>query len=146
MKYAPNTNLVTRSGFALALSLAIWFPVLARSAEPAGEMNMAEPKEMKCCQEMKDQRQKMMAEMKAQDAELAAQVAEMNRAPADKKLDLVAAIVTRLVEQRAAMNARMEKMHGEMMKHMPMGGEAPSQHPMMRGMDEKPADAQTGQK
>jgi hypothetical protein len=146
MKHAPNTNLITRSGFVLALALTIWFPVLARSAEPAGEMKMAEPKEMKCCQGMKDQRQKMMAEMKSQDAELTAQVAAMNSAPADKKLDLVAAIVTRLVEQRAAMNTRMEKMHAEMMRHMPMGGEEAPEHPMMRGMDEKPVEAQTGQK
>ncbi len=146
MKHAPNMSLVTHSSLALALALAIWFPVQARSAEPAEQPKMTEPNGMKCCQEMTEQRQKMMAEMKAQDAELTAQVAEMNRAPADKKLDLVAAIVTRLVEQRVAMNARMEKMQAEMMKHMPTCGEGAKPHPMMRGMDEKPTERQEGQK
>ncbi len=146
MKHAPNTNPVTRSSLALALALAIWVPIQARAAEPAEQPKMTEPKGMKCCQEMTEQRQKMMAEMKAQDAELTAQVAAMNGAPADKKLDLLAAIVTRLVEQRVAMNARMEKMQAEMTKHMPMCREGAEHRPMMRGMHDKPAEPQEGQK
>ena len=89
---------------------------------------------------MKKQKEKMMEEVKAQDAELAAHVAKMNSAPEDKKLDLVAAVVTHMVEQRIAMNARMEKMHAEMMKHMmqhmQMGKESMSQCPMMKGMND----------
>ena len=42
----------------------------------------------------------MMSNWKDQDAELDKLVAEMNSAPADKKLDAVAAVVTKLVEQR----------------------------------------------
>jgi len=145
MKHAPTTNLVTHSRLALALALALWLPLQARSAEPAQAKGTMEAKGMKCCEETKEQRQKMMAEMRAQDAELTAQVAAMNSAPADKKLDLAAAIVTRLVEQRVAMNARMEKMHAEMMQHMPMGGEDAPEHPMMKDMDEKPATPQPGQ-
>jgi len=40
----------------------------------------------------------------------------MNIAPEDKKLGLTAAVLTQMVEQRTAMNARMAKMHEEMMK------------------------------
>ncbi|MDP3177209.1 MAG: hypothetical protein Q8M76_04845, partial [Spirochaetaceae bacterium] len=47
------------------------------------------------CQEMLEQKQKMMAEMKEQDAALGEQVASMNSAPKDKKMDLLAAVVTR---------------------------------------------------
>ncbi len=148
MKNPTNTNLVTRLTLALALALAIWFPIQAKSAEPAGEKKMTAAKMMECCQEMKAQRQKMMAEMKAQDAELAAQVAKLNSAPEDQKMGLMAAVITQMVEQRTAMNARMEKMQDEMMKHMmqhmQMGGESMSQCPMMKdmgGMDEKSAGA-----
>lgn len=64
---------------------------------------------------MMEMHQAMLAEMKAQDAALADKVAEMNIAPGEQKINLLASIVTTLVEQRAAMTARMEKMQGGMM-------------------------------
>jgi len=134
VKNKTHTNLVICSSLALALGLAIWSPVQAQSAQPAEPKMIMEAKTKECCQGMKEQKQAMMAEIKAQDAELAAQVAQMNSAPADKKLTLLAAIVTRLVEQRTAMNARMEKMHGEMMQNMQMGKDSMSKCPMMKGM------------
>ena len=146
MKNQTNTNLVIRSSLALALALAIWSPVQARSAEPAEGKMMTEAKMMERCQAMKEQKQKMMAEMKAQDAELTAQVAKMNSAPEDKKMGLMAAILTHMVEQRIAMDARKAKMEEEMMKHMmqhmQMGKESISQCPMMKGM--KDMDGKSG--
>jgi len=53
---------------------------------------------------------KMMSNWKEQDAELDKLVAEMNSAPADRKLDAVAAVLTKLVEQRKAMHEHMQKM------------------------------------
>ena len=47
---------------------------------------------------------------KDQDVELDKLVAEMNSAPADKKLDAVAAVLTKLVEQRKTMHEHMQKM------------------------------------
>ena len=81
----------------------------------------------------------------------------MNSAPENKKLGLMATVVTHMVEQRTAMNARMEKMHEgmmqHMMQHMQKGKESMSQCPMMKGMkgmDEKSAadhkEHQAGQK
>jgi uncharacterized protein (DUF2336 family) len=94
-----------------------------------------------------------MEDMKAQDAELTEQLIRMNSAPEDKKLGLIAAVVTRMVEQRTAMNARMAKMQEEMMQHMmehmQMGKGSMSQCPMMKGMkdmDEKSGDAQKERK
>jgi hypothetical protein len=143
MSIKTNTNLV-RSLIALTLALAIWSPVQMQAADPAAGKMMTEGKMKECCQAMKAQREKLMAEMKAEDAELAVQVTAMNSAPDDKKLTLLAAIVTHMVEQRSAMNARMEKMQGQMMghmmQHMQMGKESMSQCPMMEGMknmDEK---------
>lgn len=68
----------------------------------------------------------------------------MNSAPENKKLGLMAAVATRIAEQRTAMNVRMEKMHSgmmeHMMQHMGMGKDSMAQCPMMKGMgdmDEK---------
>src|SRR5664279_2066453 len=148
MKNQSHSNLLVRSSLALTLALVLWVPVQAQSAAPAeGKMmtdsKMTEPHHAmtESQQAMLQRHQAMMADLKAQDAELTAQVAKMNSAPADKKLDLMAAIVTRLVEQRTAMNARMGMMHDEMMEHKGMGKDSMSEHPMMRGMDEKPGDA-----
>jgi hypothetical protein len=144
MKKQTNTNLVIRSSLALALALAIWSPGQARSAEPAEGKNMTEATMMERCQEMQEQKQKMKEDMKAQDAELTEQLTKMNSAPEDKKMSLMAAVITHLVEQRIAMDARKAKMEEEMMKHMmqhmQMGKESMSQCPMMKGMkamDEK---------
>jgi hypothetical protein len=68
----------------------------------------------------------MMSNSKDRDTELDKLVADMNSAASDKKVDAIAAVVTKLVEQRKAMRERMEKrmtMDGkEMMKmrHMMM--------------------------
>jgi hypothetical protein len=159
MKKQTNTNLAIRSSLALALALAIWSPVQARSAEPAdGKMMMegkmmTETNMMQRCQAMKEQKQKMKEDMKAQDAQLTEQLTKMNRAPEDKKVGLMAAVLTQMVEQRIAMDARKAKMEDEMMQHMmqhmQMGKESMSQCPMMKGMkgmDEKSGDAQKEQK
>ena len=146
MKKQTHTNLLIRSSLALALALAIWSPVQARSEEPAEGKKMMEGKMMERCQAMKEQKQKMKEDMKAQNAELTEHVAKMNSAPEAKKVGLMAAVITHLVEQRITMDARKAKMEEEMMKHMmqhmQMGKESMAQCPMMKGMkgmDEKSA-------
>jgi rubrerythrin len=135
MKNQTRTKLVIRSILALALALAIWSPFQSSSAGPAEEQTMMRARMKEHCQTMKEHKENMMAEMKAQDADLTAQVVRMNGASDDKKLDLLAAVVTHMVEHRTAMTARMEKMHGEMMTHMMQhlhtGGGPMSQCPMM---------------
>ena len=144
MNKQKYTNIIIRSTLAIALVLIIWSPLQSQSAEPVAGEKMTEAKMVVRCQEMKEQKQKMMAEMKAKDAELTAQVAKMNSAPADKKIDLIAAVVTQMVEQRTAMHMRMEKMQGEMMQHMmqhmQLGKESMLKCPMMQGMDHKTMD------
>jgi hypothetical protein len=49
-------------------------------------------------------------QLEGPDAELDKLVAEMNSAPADKKLDAVAAVLTKPIEQRKAMHEQMQKM------------------------------------
>ena len=76
---------------------------------------------------------KMMSNWKEQDAELDKLVAEMNNAPADKKLDAVAAVLTKLVEQRKAM-------HGQMQKMMAVNEKGMGMCRMMMGMDKEGDD------
>jgi hypothetical protein len=168
MKKQTHTNFLIRSSLALALAMASWLPIAATAADKpmkpmkGGEhqmmlnkVNTKQPVDgkmmMQRCEAMKEQKQKMKAEMKAQDAELTEQLAKMNSAPDDKKVGLMAGVVTQMVEQRIAMNARQAKMEEEMMQHMmqhmQMGKESMAQCPMMKGMkgmDEKSADAHKG--
>jgi hypothetical protein len=148
MKNQTNTNLAIRSGLALALAMAIWSPVRAQAPEPAEGKKMTEAAMMERCQGMKEQKQKMKEDMEAQNTQLTGQLAEMNRAPKNKKMDLMAAALTQMTEQRIAMDARKAKMDEEMMQHMmqhmQMGKESMSKCPMMTGMkdmDAKPAGA-----
>jgi hypothetical protein len=99
--------------------------------------------------QMKEQKQKMKEDMDAQNTQLTEQLAKMNSAPEDKKMDRMASVITLMVEQRIAMDARKAKMDEEMMQHMmqhmQMGKESMSQCPMMKemkGMDEKSMGAE----
>ena len=92
---------------------------------------------MEHCQKMKQQKQDMKADVKAEDAQLTEQLANMNRAPDDQKTGLMAAVLTHMVEQRIAMDARKaqmeEAMMHHMMEHMQKGQKSMSECPMMEG-------------
>ena len=138
MKHQSNTSLFICSILTAAMALAIWSPYQARSAEPVDAKNTMQGKMMDACNQMKAQKEKIKEDMKGQDAELTEQIAKMNSAPEDKKLGLMAAVITHMTEQRIAMDARKAKMEEEMMKHMmqhmEMGKESMAQCPMMKDM------------
>src|SRR5664279_769361 len=144
MKNQTNTQLVVCSSLALILALALCSPIQAQSAQTAEEKTPTAAAMMERCQEMKEQKQKLKEDMKAQDAQLTEQLANMNRAPEDKQMGLMAGVLTHMVQQRIAMDARKAKMEDEMMQHMQMGKESMSQCPMMKSMkdmDENPVGA-----
>jgi hypothetical protein len=118
MKNKTNRSLLIGSILTVALAVAIGSPVLSQSARPAEGKAMMEGKMMEHCRALMAEKQKLLADMKAQDAELTKEVAQMNSAPVDKKMNLMAAVITRMVEQRTSMNLRMEKMQEAMMQHM----------------------------
>ena len=74
----------------------------------------------------------IISNRKDQEAELDKLVADMNSAPSDKKVDAIAAVVTKLVEQRKAMHEGMQKMMTEGGKDMMKMGRMMM---MMRMMD-----------
>lgn len=138
MTHLTHLKFFAYPALALALVVGAWASSQTPSTRPADTKPAADGQMAEQCQALKEQKAKMIASMKADDVELTAQVAKMNSAPADKKLDLVASVVARMVEQRAAMTPRMEKLDADMMKHMmqhmQMGKESMSQCPMMKDM------------
>lgn len=132
MKNKTSPIVVTCSSLALASALILWTPVQAQPAtatpgstpsssvrpsspstnttSPSASGSKAGDRPGAMGHDMRDAHRKMQDQSKAEDAALAAQVAAMNRAPDDRKVALMAAIITTLVDQRAASNARMEAM------------------------------------
>jgi hypothetical protein len=99
---------------------------------------------------MKARKEQMWKDIQAQDAALTEQVAKMNNEPQDKKMGLMAGVITRMVEQRSAMDVSMEKMQGQMMTHMMQhiqtGQGSMSPYPMMKemkGLAKQPMTAPT---
>ena len=93
--------------------VAATLPLAAIFGEDSGKTEATDQKQQQSSDmmEMKDMgKGPMMSNWKEQDAELDKLVAEMNSAPADKKLDAVAALVKKLVEQRKEMHEQMQKM------------------------------------
>lgn len=129
MKKQRKSIPLVRSSFALAL----WTPFQERSAEHANLRNR--------CREMKEQQRKMNEDMKAEASELARYVARMKRVPEEKKVDLMNAFLTHMVERRIAMDGRQARLQEEMMKHMIqhmlMGKESMFQCEVICGMDDK---------
>ena len=139
MKPHMQSTCLTRASFAVALALSLGLPQPAHTDETGdGEIKGDDAKMMERCQQMKEHKQKMTAEIKAQDKELSEQAARLNRAPETARVELLTALVTRLVEQRSSMDADQARMDEEMMRHMmqhmQMGKESMLQCPMMKGM------------
>ncbi len=111
-------------GLAGIMALGLWASVSAQAADPNEEMyrseeakeegQMMEPGAAEMPAEMGQQKQGMRAKLRAQDAELAEHVAQMNAAPDVEKVGMMAALLTKMVEQRAEMHAHMEVMQENM--------------------------------
>jgi hypothetical protein len=129
----------------LAIFVAAALPLAAITAEDSSKTEATDQKQeqgtdMKDMKEMKGMMGKcqMMSNLKDQDADVDKLVAEMNNAPADKKLDTVVAVLNKLVEQRKAMHEQMQKMMSgndkqgmgmcRMMMGMDMGGDHSGDH------------------
>jgi hypothetical protein len=98
----------------LATLIVATLPLTAIVAEDVGKTETTDQKQEQSSEMMGMKgmmgKGQMMSNWKDQDAELDKLVAEMNSASADKKLDAVAAVLTKLVEQRKAMHEQIQKM------------------------------------
>ncbi len=80
---------------------------------------------MNCCQmmgmhkgDMMQWHQKLMEKFKAQNDELEKLVSDMNAATGDKKMDAMATVINKMMEQRKTWYADMEAHHQKMMDWM----------------------------
>jgi hypothetical protein len=121
---------------------AATLPLATIVAEDAGKTETTDQKQGQSSEMMGMKgmmgKEQMMSNWKNQDAELDKLVAKMNSSSADKKVDAVAAVVIKLVEQRKAMHEQMQKMMSanekdgmgmcRMMMGMDMSGEHSHHH------------------
>ena len=133
-----STNVFIRPFLASAVAVACILTASSiQAADTASGAAMTTGSMAEQCKSLQAHKQQMLAETKAQDAALSEQVAQMNSAADDKKLGLLAALVTRMAEQRIARNAHMATMSDDMMKHMvkhmQAGKESMQECPMMSG-------------
>ena len=142
----PMTRLI-RSGFAIAWALSICPLIPLQAAELSDGKAMTELDMMASCEEIIAQKQKMQADQRAQEAELTAQIATMNSSPDDKKVALMAAVITHMTEQRITMDGRKAKTEENLMQHLMqhvcMGKDSLSKCPMihtLKDIDEKRSD------
>ena len=154
-----STNIFIRPFFAVAVALAcVMTTQNVKAAEPTNGGAMTAGTMLEQCKEMQAHKKQMMADTKSEDTALSEQVAQMNSAADNKKVALLAALVTRMAEQRIAKHAHMatmdDKMMKHMMQHMQMGKDSMQACPMMKemsmnemkGMDDKSAAPVKNQK
>jgi hypothetical protein len=138
MKHYSPASLILRSCFALSVALTLWSPLRAQPVEPMDMKMKPDGKMMADCQEIMAKKEKMAADMKAQDAELTEHVAKMNRATGAEQTKIMAAVVTHMLELRISTDAQRTKMETAMMahmaEHMKMGADGMAGCPMMKGM------------
>lgn len=105
---------ITCAGLSLALAGAVALPVSAGAASNGSPAKSVKTTEQR--QEFRAMHEKMLAQAKAEDAALEKMVAELNKAPEVKKVDLEAAILTKLVAQHHQMLGQWESLHARMMQ------------------------------
>ncbi|MDB6108601.1 MAG: hypothetical protein JWR69_351 [Pedosphaera sp.] len=116
-------KMIKSSVLMVALAVGASVPAGAQPSTPTTNDTSGTNMWMQHRQQMKAMRQQLKADIKAQDDELQQLVTQMNSAPADQKVDAIAAVVSKLVEDRLATHQEMEAMHTNGMGgHMHMGG------------------------
>ncbi len=99
-------------GLSLALLTGVGLPISAWAASSDSSAKCTAMKGTR--KELRAMHEKMLAQAKADDAALEKMVAELNKAPEAKKVDLEAAILTKLVAQHHQMLGEWESMHARM--------------------------------
>jgi transcriptional regulator with GAF, ATPase, and Fis domain len=105
---------IAAGGLSLALVGGIGLPVSALAAgNTCSDQNC---KMMEHTQAIQSLRGKMLVQAKAEDAALEKLVAELNKAPQAKKVDLEAAILTKLVAMHHQRLGEWETLHARLME------------------------------
>jgi hypothetical protein len=103
-----------RRSFVIVVMLLMAVPfAFAQMGKPA-----APKSDMSGCEAMMKKHEAMQKQMGEMDAKLQTLVGEMNGAQGSAKIDKMAAVITEIVAQRAAMQKQMAELQPEMMHHM----------------------------
>jgi hypothetical protein len=105
---------VTIGGLSLALLGAIGLPVSAQAGVNNGCGKTCPMAQHRA--ELRALHKKMLTQARAEDAALERMVADLNKAPEAKKVDLEAAILTKLVAQHHQMLGEWESLHARRMQ------------------------------
>ena len=114
-------KMIQQSSLACALAAAFWVPGPLQAAEAQPNASQDQTNTAFVCQQFLAMQQKLQAESTAQDDELRQLVAQMNSAAPEQKIDAVAAILNKLVEQRLASHQRSQAIEGRVLQHLMQG-------------------------
>jgi site-specific recombinase XerC len=103
---------ITVGGLSLALVAATGLPISARAADNETKGKACTAKEH--WQAMRGEREKMLKEAEAEDAQLQKLIAQLNAAPEAQKTDLEAQILNKLVAHHHQMVTEWKSMHDRM--------------------------------
>lgn len=119
MTTKASKKTISHSSLALALALVFTFaaPHVTFANSPKEGAMMTPVKNDEHRLSLLEHHEKVMAEMKAQDAELEKQLAAIKTAPDEQKMDLMVALLSSMVQQRAAMHENMATMMDDMSKN-----------------------------
>jgi hypothetical protein len=112
------TTFLLRSSLALIIAMALGASAIGQPADTTEAKPLLQDQAPGADEGMASQRHQMMEDMRAQDIELTKAVAKMNSATKDKKMALMADIITQMVKQRAETTSRMEEIQEQVTHYM----------------------------
>ena len=124
MSNTTKNDIIIGTKLALAISMRNGTPVRTGVPKPTAKKSKMSGKLEEPEQPPRRRYQRAPAETKSQPPQLITEVTRMNEAPAEIKTELIAAVVTHMVKQHAAMHLRMEKLHDEIMSLVQSGRQA----------------------
>jgi TolA-binding protein len=90
----------------------------AFAADLADEKSAEEATMDQHCLEMMQQKKTLYEDIKVQNDKLIEQLTAMNLAPKEQKVELMAGVITNLVQQQITMDERKQQMEVKMMNHL----------------------------
>ena len=107
---------IRQAGLVFAMGAGLLLSVQSQAADLQTNPSAEQTNALQISQQFLASQQKWEAETAAQDEQLRQLVAQMNSAPAEQKLDAMAAIVSKLVDDRLASHQRSEALKSRLLQ------------------------------
>jgi len=109
-------NQILQAGLVFAMGAGFWLSVHSQAADLQTNPSADQTNTVQLSQQFLASQQKWEAETAAQDEQLRQLVAQMNSVPPEQKLDAMAAIVSKLVDDRLASHQRSEALKSRLLQ------------------------------